>query len=469
MKRPEGKALSRRSLLRTVGSAGALSLSGCFSRDHADTSTTGDSGGPTTGDSSDVQQPSIGSKSEIARRFDVPFSIETVETLEPTVSGGATITEKLLNVATGTLLYLPRGRYRINGHVLSENLANVAVVSDGAVIEPMQPAAKSSGYLWTLGGENFHLEGVTFDFTKERYGGRLQCIASGDFTLRNVTVKGVNEGEGTFRFDVRDPKATGLVENLTALDGGQTLGIFVGRQHAGELILRNCRIGGFYNNGLYGSAPGKPSGGGGAVKVEGGLFKNNNIAQVRIGTDGSYVKGTKIVVDGHVPPRESDGAINSRGIRLRRGTDHVVEDCDIHMSEGGGDGAIVFSGAAGGSTVRNTRINMATDTYTAAVNAKPTGEGGLKESTFENVDITGSADGVTGVLLIERDGWRFNNVTVRQRGRNSTGFHLIRSENVVIKSSLIRVMGAPIVLERSSIDADDLTKRQWPQNPVRGP
>jgi hypothetical protein len=235
--------------------------------------------------------------------------------------------------------------------------------------------------------------------------------------------------------------------------------MFVGLQHAGTLTIRNCRVANFYNNGLYASAPAKDKGGGGAVKVEGGLYKNNNIAQIRLGGLGSYVRGTTVAVDGPVRPRRSDGTVNSRGIRLDEAGGVVVDDCDIVLEQGSGLGGIVYSNTAGSCTVKNTRIKVNADTYEAAINGRSPGDV-ITGSQFKNVEIRGSSGGLTGVRLVGRNGCHLRDVSVKLSGRTTTGLHLIRLHGTTVESCLFEVIGLPVRLEQAKAKMANVTKIQ---------
>lgn len=56
----------------------------------------------------------------------------------------------------------------------------------------------------------------------------------------------------------------------------------------------DCHAYDFANNGIYASNCGKKSGGGGKVHVRGGLYKNNNISGIRIGSPGSSIKNVVV-------------------------------------------------------------------------------------------------------------------------------------------------------------------------------
>ncbi|MFW5938184.1 MAG: hypothetical protein ACOCSN_04495, partial [Halanaeroarchaeum sp.] len=214
---------------------------------------------------------------------------------------------------------------------------------------------------------DFLLEGIDFDFQREGAGGSVGVIASGDATIRDVTVTGGCSSQiSTFRVDIRDPEGTGLVENVRMQSDqteGWLTGIYVGKDHSGTVTFRECDLNGFSDNGLYGSAPALDDGAGGTVHTENGHFENNNVSNIRLGAPGSTARGDTIVVES-APEAES---VNLRGIRFRRGADQEVEDCTIRFGSSVTDsfGAIVFHADNGGARVANSRVTMDADSVPA--------------------------------------------------------------------------------------------------------
>ena len=365
-------------------------------------------------------------------------------------------------VADDTLLVFPDGEYQ-SGQFFSDSVTNFGMVAaDGAnpTIRPSAPESDLGEYFLYFKGSDISIEGFTFDFTQDGYGGRVQIISNGDLTMRDVTVEGDYPGESdAFRFDVRDANSTGIVENVHAkggYGGGSNKGIYVGRQHAGEIYLRNCSMQEFSGNGVYASNPGYSSGNDGAVKIEGGYYANNNISNLRIGSTGSYIKQATVVVDKN-PPQEPGDPINSRGIRIRNRDDMLVEDCDVVMEDGGSSGAIVFNTHGGSTTVRNTRVHVDSDSYDAAIYAKsPQDVIGSTDLSFENVQITGGASGVPGATIYDRDGTTFSNCCISLDGDD--GIQLNNSSNCAVADCSIDVSGEAVALNGSSADVTNLSK-----------
>ncbi|MDS0295234.1 right-handed parallel beta-helix repeat-containing protein [Halogeometricum luteum] len=362
-----------------------------------------------------------------------------------------------------TLLSFPDGVYRLSNQTF-RGLRNAALVAEpGArpVLTPARPADEAGPYFLSfLDVREFVLDGLTFDFRQEGYGGRVQVIGSGDFVARNLTTVGRYPADAiAFRFDVRNEAGTGLVENLVATSVPQTnesvTGMYVGHQHSGELTFRDCEVAGFSDNGLYASAPGGAGGAipdamDGPVHVRGGSYRNNNVAGVRLGSTGSTARDVEIVVD-RVPPHRND-SVNARGLRLRGQQGQVVENCRITIGPeaGTGFGAIVFHRDSGQATVRNTTVRVDRDGVPAIYAIEPSsGPGG--GPTFRNVDIRGSASGGATARLEGRNGTEFRNCSIRQRGSNRSGIELVDSRNCLVADTSIDVSGRPLVTTRSTV------------------
>jgi len=140
------------------------------------------------------------------------------------------------------------------------------------------------------------MENVLLDMTT---GEDLTVAAGSDnWEIRNVGVKGANtSGKGTvqFAFAVTDPNGTGIVENIYAGDGATrgpgdheyghgANGFWLDNdpEHVGELIVRNCHVAGWTDNGMYLSTVGI-----GSVTIDNCIAYNNYVSQFRINGNGT--------------------------------------------------------------------------------------------------------------------------------------------------------------------------------------
>ncbi|WP_276301578.1 hypothetical protein [Halorussus lipolyticus] len=462
-------SMNRRRLLGWASGAGVTALAGCPAvPDDADSDTRSDSSG--AGEDADSDRPDSDLAESVPTSADVPVSAGDFDRAVNAVEAGANpeaeepIDDLLNEFAWGdeeVLLVFPDGRYRVGGVSLS-GPGRFGMVAESDADPTLVPAGPSDeigpALLQFLDVEDFLFEGFTLDFRREGFGGKVHVTTGGDLAIRNLRVRGQYPADASgFHLAVESSSGTGLVENVSVPgggpQGGRSIGTFVDRRHAGELTLRNCVLQNFPNNGLYASAPGGDGslkGYGGVVRVVGGLYRNNNIANVRLGGQGAVARNVTIVVD-RVPPYNR---LNARGLLFRNGTGHRVENCRIVLGEEAGEslGAIVFNPDAGRVFVRNTDIEMDRDgipaVYAPPPSAKASGEVG---PVFDNVAIRGTAGGGPTVDVAGRDRTRVRNSRIVQSGADRAGLRLARSDESLLARTTIDVTGDPILSPESSL------------------
>lgn len=217
-------------------------------------------------------------------------------------------------------------------------------------------------------GDGDTLENVLIDVTAK--GASVGIQAHGDgWAIRNVGIKGEINVERPKKIIIPSVTAGGsaVIENVYLGDGTSANRTRIGalwvnaKLHKGDLTIRNANLQKWADNGLYGSGPGvqQGHGNGGAVKIENSYSRNNNISNFRIGTPGSYVKDSVIVVEGDksdIPSSGHPSPYNSRGIYMKEGCTMLVENTDITIDNPVGTAAI---NAADGSKaiVRDCRVD----------------------------------------------------------------------------------------------------------------
>lgn len=211
---------------------------------------------------------------------------------------------------SGNRIVIPEGEYTHSSDREPELMVDFAIVGDGPVIIDQ--------------GEGFENQ---WKFRQ----------VGGTFEMKNITWKGAGASGHSVgpwgSFEARDD-AEIIVENCAWPDGTQDESdghcIYMTTDHEGDFLLRNCHIEGWGDNGIYGSAPGRW---GGTVRIENCLFKDNNVANVRLGSTGSYVKDSVLLQTGRAPLTAS-GDRNQTNIKHRRSSDIRVENCDIVNTSG---------------------------------------------------------------------------------------------------------------------------------------
>lgn len=448
---------SRRAFL-TAAAAAVGSLAGCPGGDPGtETPPVQTDDGTPTPDGTATETP-VQTTTDAQSRFD--------EVVDVTAVGGAADGSEPINdviadhLSDGTLIEFPEGVYALDRLSLSHR-TNVGLHAvDGADVRlvPAQPATELGTTLLRLADvKRLSVDGIDFDYRQDGYGGMVYVLATDDFEFRNVRVRGqYPPNVSGFRFEVVTPDASALVENVRmsggSVDGSDSVGMYVGHTHAGELRFEDCVIENFPNNGLYASTPGRQdgiSGSNGPVHVRGGRFKNNNIANVRLGSTGSTVKRATVVVD-EVPPRHDNG-LDPRGIRMRARRGQVVEDCDVVIrgrvpqSSGG----VVIHSEAGEATIRDSTVTVDTDGVPAINALRPADD--QRGPVVESVTVRGRAATEHAVDIARRDGTRIRSSTIEQTGPDRSGVRFERSQDCLVADTQFDVTGSPITTIQSEV------------------
>lgn len=276
------------------------------------------------------------------------------------VGAGDDVTDVIESLADGTLLEVPAADYTFTSvSVTGRQTVGIRGTGGTPVFRQTVDAGKRS---FGLKGDEILLENLTFSRVSGL--GAVDLDMVGTWVARDITKAGHHAAGGSaFRVASRGG-GRGVLERCAApeVQGYNTgsrgaNGIFVNRDHAGDIVVRDCRIERAGDNGLYGSPPGGV--GDGSVRVVRGLYRNNNISGVRLGSPGSGMTGTVIVNDQRAPSHGGDGQIvNQRGAWIRRAaSDMFVDNCDVSQLGGECAAGVLVAESAGcnlvDSRVRN--------------------------------------------------------------------------------------------------------------------
>ncbi|WP_369335337.1 right-handed parallel beta-helix repeat-containing protein [Halostella sp. PRR32] len=353
-----------------------------------------------------------------------------------------------------TLLVFPPGRYYMDEQFRFTGFENFGLLGNDATLVPANYHEFDGPQyrLFRLGvdyspGRNLLVEGFTVDQTATDTGIRvIDTFVADGLEVRDITVDGYHDSGtwGPGLFNITDPDGSGIVEGFKAPDGAAWVdetpnagnlwrgpsGI-IANQNRGTLTFRHCVLGPFPDNGLY------ASGGTGTVVVEGGIFKNSNAANVRIGGDSSRVEWVTVEVDDARPQDTSQ-----RAIRLENGDGLRVEGAAVRVTNPMPTShAISVMNTCEGTRIENSTIDISGDEINQGIVVSPdAGEtvivdtdithdttGGypiwIRESDrtdqvlCEHVTVSGQAGddgGFRDGIRCERDNCRFNAVTVTQ-------------------------------------------------------
>lgn len=346
-----------------------------------------------------------------------------------------------------TLIEFPNGRYLLDQQSFyGLSKFGMRAVGDDVTLVP---AGQHSDY-WISGWSvrDFLFEGFTVDQRASGIHPEIAFGATDGLVVRDVERVGYHDGTNqAFGFRILDANGSGLIENVRLPDGGDNaVGMYT--DTVGELTVRDCRIEGFGDNGLYASRSTGP------VYVEGGTYKNNDTSQVRLGSAGSYVKDATIVVDD--PPQHS-APRNARGVRISDGPDEgrvTVDNCDIIVRNAVGGGGVVSAYNGGAFTVSNTKITVGRG-YTSvhsggartsnAILADKQSAGSTGECRVENTSITGEGANLSAIWFRGRDSTAVEGACIQQSGSNRAGIIYEGCGDNTVVDSTINVPDSAIV------------------------
>ncbi|GGN88200.1 MULTISPECIES: hypothetical protein [Haloarcula] len=451
---------TRRRLLARLGTAGLLgALAGCPREDgEPRTETpTAETPRPTTADTAvSYETPT---SADPVTSTPAPADYEQVvdvveEGADPT--GSVSIHSTLQSIdADHTLVRFPPGEYLLDEHWYVDEFHQLGIVGPEATITTVP---NFGGPLFGLGrsgdATDLAVEGLTFDFRQGNTGPRpLHLTVADGLYVSDVSVRGeFDTNQDGMRFGVTDPDGTGVIRRLSMPDGGapqyRNTGCYVGEDHRGHLRFEDCVVSGFPDNGLYAS-PAR-----GRVDVVGGRYENSGISNVRV-SGPATVRGVTVRCT-----EARRGVPNMRGIRLRGGTDVLVDGCRVVMDRvTGSDGAITCANWLESATIRNTHVTVRADGVRALWAKDPkNGSSAARRYPLQIRDLTvdGSAAGNTAILISGRNGTLLDGLCVCQTGPGRNGVTVVQSAGSALRRSSITVTGTPLVTERAQLDRRDL-------------
>lgn len=352
--------------------------------------------------------------------------------------------------ADDTLIKFPEGTYKVNQLIVYE-LSNFAMVGKGDVT--LVPGDDYSEEQWIAGTNtrDILVQNFTFDTTEDGVSPEIDVSAYDGLEFRDIVKRGYQDNGGAaFGLYMLTEDGQGLIQNVRAPDGGASVGLYI--ESEGPMTVRNCQFEGFADNGVYASASSAP------IVVEGGRFRNNNISQVRLGSPDSVVRDAEMIVDEAVT--DNGIPVNMRGVRVADGPGPVhIENCDITMVGGQGNGGIVNAFSGGSMTVRDTRIKVGEDYTTVGSDGARTSFGVFADDpteaeegsrTFENVSITGEGT-YRSAMLLRRSNNTMKGLCIDQGGEGRDGIALEDSSNNVLADSIVDVSDQEVVLRNSSV------------------
>lgn len=312
---------------------------------------------------------------------------------------GASDSGPAINSALGddTLLVFPSGRYLIDTPISIQGASKAGLYSpDRAILEPgpsIGEGAKTVAAGNVTPNGRLLVENIEVDISNNNTASAFLLDATNQLYVSDVAVTG-QAGETTANpslvsLGLVDGGGLGYIEGLSLPDGSvwpstgnrqhSANGVFVRSANRGTIIFDGCHVEGFSDNGL------RATDGNGHVEVRGGLYKNNNFANIRP-SNRHRIVGARLVVDAPNPAFPAVRPLYLAG-------HPTVSDCTIeYLSDGGASELLTVTAACSGAEIRNVHIQV--DHSARAINVSGLNIGvDAGRVTITNPTIVGAADG----------------------------------------------------------------------------
>ena len=469
------RTLRRRAYLALIGSSAALA--GCGGRPGPSPTTTPSPAGTTgTGTPGQTGAGTTTKRSPTPDHYGFSRVIDAVADLGCDPSGNEPCDARLqAAVGTDTLFSFPAGSYRFAHNLEVHDIDTIGFTGRGDV-RFIPPEGFDDKLLNVSNLGDVVFTGIDLDLGAPDTTAGLRFIVDRTFRVEDVEFIGRGnhpnpEVPFALFLAVKNAGTVGVVRNVVAKHGSAIGeykggngrgGIWIGPQHRGTIRVLDCHFEEFGNNGMYASRnPGR-------VQVVGGLFRNNNVSQIRISGKGSYVQGATIIIDlrRYTGPRTSmNSSFNTRGVMIEQGPFNKpagveVRDCDIRLLDTSlSKGGIVVEPTGRTVTVRNTHIQVDVDD-TPAVHRVLLGQQGRNSPSkpphwvyLDGVTVTGTAAGGSSVLLVDAPNSVLRDCQIEPQGANRDGIQLFRSPGVSIEGGTLSTSRYPILVGLDGADA----------------
>ena len=366
--------------------------------------------GPAGGDGTGVGDPA-------GQGFTFNTVLNAVNDLGMDNTGGTPIDSALANAdADNTLIEFPVGEYVVDNEVvLSGNDFGLRGLGDSRRGVRIGPNGNTSTIIinYASGNTGFYMANLALDQsgpTGRDVGTNL--TVDDKLYIYNVETYGfspnnyqVDDGDcnNELTMEVHTSGGTALVENyqsigecdvVTYQENSGSMRSY--RASVGNITVRNARIENKGEHAYYASRTD------GAVKIDGGLFRNNANTNARLSGSGSYIQNATIAID---KPKEYFKHGDEVGYKAVRGlwwesgdtlqTGGRVTNCDFILKnvDNTSPGLIRIEGTSGAMDIENCRLRNETDNYTVYVGAIGTGPGSDAGTppTPHAVNISGTA------------------------------------------------------------------------------
>jgi len=408
-------------------------------------------------------------------------TLDAVDDLGMDDSGRQSIDGALSSAAEdGTLVEFPPGTYRVNRQLTLKNVDNFGMVGssgDRGDVQFVTDSGNALQWIVAVDSRNHLYE----NFTMQQTGDRRTSFSnvwklSTGLHIENVELAGWNPRDDKYdtkpglKPHITSRGGVGVIKDFVCTGGGvvdtypaRRVPIWMGPSHRGELRLVDAHIEESGSHSIYASRTN------GCVRVEGGLFRNNDNTNIRIASGHpnklSWVRGAEIVIDVDQAENLPDGERyqNTRAIKAESGfqgwSGLLIEDCDVVMkSTPNSNGLVQVKDNHGAVTIRNTRLRNEVDGQRFIVAERP--DYGSVDAPYgivlDNVQLTGAAAGTGSAVRIRgRNGSAIKNSCIQRQ--HEDGVRIVDSNNCSVENTNINVPGQATVFRNASVSTSGIT------------
>jgi hypothetical protein len=283
-------------------------------------------------------------------------------------------------IGEDTLLLFPSGTYRFERPHAVLGIDRLGFVGQEASF--VVPAGFNANLLTVAGGTTASFRGIDIDMQAPDATPGLRLCARERLLVEDVTFRGRGhpgaDGPVANALSpvVRSPEGIGRIRNVVARNDGPIgpsyrreqgrAGVRIGGATRGTIAIEDCRFEGFQNGGAYVSETS------GTITVRGGVYRDNDIAGIRIGGSNaeSSVRNARVEVG-----TGTEAAMDACGIRLTGGgSGAAISGCTVTLGRNaGGDGGVVAEHDYGGFEISDTPIRAANAGVPAVMGLTPYG------------------------------------------------------------------------------------------------
>ncbi|KTG26895.1 hypothetical protein AUR66_15540 [Haloferax profundi] len=364
----------------------------------------------------------------------------------------------------GTLIKFPEGEYKIANDIYPGGPSNVGLYSeDGAVFKI--PSNHHVTVFLNKGGRNVLFEGIDIDQTADGAFGNMKILCQDNAQIRNVEIIGRAPNadqrlDQHILADVYDSDGTSIIQNFKAADGGylgayrnSAGGIQATPGHHGTLKIIDCHLEEMANNGVYATRND------GDIQIEGGIYRNNDVAQVRFMGPNSYVDGALIEIDmsksdNPGTPRKMRGVWVETKQSKFEGTKNggYVRNCTIIVRDSPNSiEGIDLDETGGWLEVDNCYFVIDRDDTRAITGYRPEDKASNYpkaprpwDLTVTNCSITGSAADRESIKVVGRPGSTVENTCIQQTASSRDGVTVVDASDCFVGNSTINVDGREV-------------------------